>query len=103
MKIVAAVKNARAFLSVQAKSGSFDAFIWQFTEGRTKVNAWKKDSEVPATSPEAVAMSKALRERGFSFVGPTICYAFMQAAGMVNDHRVDCFRYQDLIDQYGQD
>ncbi len=102
VKIIAAVKNARAFLTTQAKYGSFDEYIWKFTEGRTRVNAWKSDAEMPTTSPEAIAMSDDLRGRGFSFVGPTICYAFMQAAGMVNDHRVDCFRYQEIIDQYAQ-
>jgi DNA-3-methyladenine glycosylase I len=100
LKIVAMVKNARAFLSLQAKYGTFDRFIWQFTEGHPKINTWKHASEVPASSNEASAMSKELRYHGFSFVGPTICYAFMQAVGMVNDHTVDCFRYQEIIDQY---
>lgn len=99
LKIVATVKNARAFLTLQAKFGSFDQYIWQFTDGRTKVNTWQSDAEIPSSSPEAEAMSKDLRFHGFSFVGPTICYAFMQAAGMVLDHTVDCFRYQEILDQ----
>jgi len=99
LKIIATVKNARAFLTLQAKFGSFDQYIWQFTDGQTLVNAWKTDAEVPTTSPEAMAMSRDLRYHGFSFVGPTICYAFMQAAGLVLDHTVDCFRYQEIRDQ----
>lgn len=93
LKIESVRTNARAFLKVQEEFGSFDAYIWQFTGGKTIVNKWKKMSEVPATSPESDAMSKDLKKRGFTFVGSTICYAFMQAAGMVNDHTVDCFRY----------
>lgn len=98
MKIEAAIQNARAFLQVQEKHGSFDAFIWQFVDGRTIVNRWKTWREIPATSPESEKMSKALRELGFRFVGPTICYAYMQAVGMVNDHIVDCFRYRELLE-----
>jgi DNA-3-methyladenine glycosylase I len=93
LKIKAAVTNAQAFIKVQAEFGSFDQYIWQFTEGRTKVNAWTHRSQVPATSPESDAMSKDLKKRGFKFVGTTICYAFMQAAGMINDHTTDCFCY----------
>ena len=93
-KIAAAIKNARAFLNVQAEFGSFDAYIWQFVNGQPLINQWHTTSQIPAKSPEAEAMSKDLIKRGFSFVGPTICYAYMQAAGMVNDHLVDCFRYQ---------
>ncbi len=95
-KINAAVKNARAFLAVQAEFGSFDAYIWQFTEGRTIQNAWRTMAELPAFTPESEAMSRDLKRRGFSFVGPTICYAYMQSAGMVNDHIVSCFRYAEL-------
>jgi DNA-3-methyladenine glycosylase I len=92
-KVNGAVQNARAFLEVREEFGSFDAYIWRFTEGRTIVNAWTSMAEVPATSAESDAMSKDLRRRGFTFVGSTICYAYMQAAGMVNDHATDCFRY----------
>ena len=94
LKIEAAVKNARTFLDVQRESGSFDAYIWQFVGGRPKQNARRTMKEVPATSPESDAMSRDLKKRGFTFVGSTICYAFMQATGMVNDHLVDCFRYR---------
>jgi DNA-3-methyladenine glycosylase I len=94
LKIEAAVKNARTFLDVQRESGSFDAYIWQFVGGRPKQNARRSMKEVPATSPESDAMSRDLKKRGFTFVGSTICYAFMQATGMVNDHVVDCFRYR---------
>lgn len=96
LKVNAAVRNARAFLEVQAGSGRFDAYIWQFVDGRPKVNAWRSLSEIPAETDESRAMSKDLKRRGFTFVGPTICYAFMQAVGMVNDHVVDCFRYREL-------
>jgi DNA-3-methyladenine glycosylase I len=93
LKIEAAVANARAFLQVRAEFGSFDRYIWQFVGGQPKVNHWQSLSEVPATSPESDAMSKDLKKRGFKFVGSTICYAFMQATGLVNDHLVTCFRY----------
>lgn len=93
LKVNGVVKNARAFLAVQKEFGSFDAYIWQFVGGRPIVNARQSIREVPAQSPEAEAMSKDLKKRGFTFVGPTICYAFMQAVGMVNDHTVDCFRH----------
>ena len=93
LKIEAAVANARAFLQVQAEFGSFDRYIWQFVGGQPRVNHWQSLSEVPATSPESDAMSKDLKKRGFKFVGSTICYAFMQATGLVNDHLVTCFRY----------
>ena len=96
LKIKATVTNAQAFLDVQAEFGSFDAYIWQFTGGTTVVNSWASRAEVPATSPESDAMSKALKKRGFKFVGSTICYAFMQAAGMCNDHTTDCFRYHEV-------
>ena len=93
LKIASAVRNAKAFLSVQKEFGSFDRYIWQFTGGQPRVNAWRSVQQVPASTAESDAMSKDLKKRGFNFVGSTICYAFMQAVGMVNDHRVDCFRY----------
>ncbi|MFN8529507.1 MAG: DNA-3-methyladenine glycosylase I [Anaerolineae bacterium] len=95
-KINAAVTNAKAFLKVQEEFGTFDRYIWGFVGGKTLVNHWTSMKEVPALSPEAQAMSKDLLKRGFKFVGPTICYAYMQAAGLVNDHTVDCFRYKEV-------
>ncbi len=95
-KIDSAIKNARAFLAVQEEFGKFDRYIWQFTGGRTIVNAWRSLREVPARTRESDAMSKDLKARSFSFVGSTICYAYMQAAGMVNDHVVSCFRYEEV-------
>jgi len=95
LKITSAVQNAKAFLRVQQEFGSFDRYIWQFVGGNTKVNPWKV-RKVPATSAESDAMSKDLKRRGFNFVGSTICYAFMQAVGLVNDHARDCFRYSQL-------
>lgn len=96
LKIAATISNAQAFLQIQADFGSFDKYIWQFTEGETLVNAWTDEKQIPASSPESDAMSRDLRKRGFKFAGSTICYAFMQAAGMVNDHLVDCFRYLEV-------
>jgi DNA-3-methyladenine glycosylase I len=96
LKIAAAIQNAKAFLAVQKEFGSFDAYIWQFVDGRPKKNAWRTLKDIPAQTPESVAMSKDLIRRGFRFVGPTICYAHMQATGMVNDHTVDCFRYDQV-------
>jgi DNA-3-methyladenine glycosylase I len=96
LKIESTIKNARAFLAIQKEFGSFDAYIWQFTGGRTIRHRCRRLADIPATSKESDAMSKDLKLRGFTFVGSTICYAFMQAAGMVNDHLVDCFRYRDL-------
>ena len=96
LKIESAVKNAKAFLAVQEEFGSFDAYIWRFVRGKPKVNAWKTIEDIPAVTPEAAAMSGDLLKRGFSFVGPTICYAHMQATGMVNDHVTSCFRYREL-------
>jgi DNA-3-methyladenine glycosylase I len=96
LKIGAAIKNARAFLTVQQEFGSFDAYIWQFVGGVPRKNACRSMREIPARSAESDAMSKDLQKRGFSFVGSTICYAFMQALGMVNDHVVDCFRYTEV-------
>jgi DNA-3-methyladenine glycosylase I len=95
-KINSAVQNARAFLQVQKECGSFDSYVWGFVGGKTKVNRWKSLKDIPTTTPESEAMSKDLIRRGFRFVGPTICYAHMQATGMVNDHVVSCFRYKQL-------
>lgn len=92
-KIEAAAQNARAFLVIQEEFGSFDTYVWQFVDGKPLVNAWKTINEIPAKTMQSEIMSKELRKRGFNFVGPTICYAHMQATGMVNDHTVDCFRY----------
>jgi DNA-3-methyladenine glycosylase I len=97
LKIESAIRNARAFLKIQEEFGSFDCYIWRFVDGKPFINKWKKMSDLPATSPQSEAMSRDLKSRGFSFVGPTICYAFMQAVGMVNDHTMDCFRYTELI------
>jgi len=96
LKIAAAINNAQRFLEVQKEFGSFDQYIWQFVDGKPIVNKWKTLRQIPATSPESDAMSRDLKARGFKFVGSTICYAFMQAAGLVNDHVVDCFRYWTL-------
>src|SRR5438552_2785576 len=98
LKIAAAIQNAKAFLAVQKEFGTFDVYIWQFVNGRAKQNAWKTFEHVPAKTAESDAMSKDLKRRGFKFVGSTICYAFMQAVGMVNDHVIDCFRHADLQD-----
>lgn len=96
LKIRATVNNAQRFIEVQKEFGTFDQYIWQFTGHKTIHNKWKQLSEIPAKSPESDAMSKDLLKRGFKFVGSTICYAFMQAAGMVNDHLVTCVRYREL-------
>ena len=96
LKVEAARTNARAFLQIVAESGSFDAFIWSFVGAKPIRNSWKSMGEIPATTPESDAMSRALKKKGFKFVGSTICYAFMQAVGMVNDHTIDCFRYKSL-------
>lgn len=96
LKIHSALKNAKAFLDLQEAFGSFDVYIWRFVDGRTIHNRWKTLKEIPAASPESDAMSKDLKKRGFSFVGTTICYAYMQASGMVNDHVVDCFRHKEI-------
>ncbi len=94
LKINAAVTNAKIFLEVQKEYGSFDAFIWSFVKGKPIQNKWKNREDVPAKTDISDEMSKALKKKGFKFVGSTICYAFMQAVGMVNDHTVDCFRYK---------
>lgn len=96
LKIDSAIDNAKAFLVVQEEFGSFDEFIWGFVEGRPKQNAWRSLKEVPPRTMESDAISKELKRRGFRFVGSTICYAFMQAVGMVNDHLVECFRHSEL-------
>lgn len=95
-KIEATVKNAEAFLRLQDDAGSFDEFVWGFVDGRPIHNAWRALDELPASTERSEAMSRALKERGFSFVGPTICYAYMQAAGLVNDHLEGCFRYREV-------
>jgi len=97
LKIASAVQNANAFLKVQDDFGSFDAYIWQFVGGSPIVNSWRSSKQVPARTPESDVMSKDLKKRGFSFVGTTICYAFMQAMGLVNDHLTTCFRYSQLV------
>ena len=96
LKINATITNARAFLQVQKEFGSFDRYIWQFVNGNPIQNSWRKMTDIPSSTHESVAMSKDLKKRGFKFIGATICYAFMQAVGMVNDHVVDCFRYKEL-------
>ncbi len=96
LKIEATVKNAAAFLAVQREFGTFDRYIWQFVGGGPRRNAWAMSKEVPASTPESDAMSRDLRRRWFTFVGSTICYAFMQAVGMVNDHVVACFRHREV-------
>jgi DNA-3-methyladenine glycosylase I len=96
LKIASTVRNAQALLRVQEEFGSFDRYIWQFVDGRPRVNSWKARDRVPASTAESDAMSKALKKREFSFVGSTICYAFMQAVGMVNDHTVPCFRHDEV-------
>jgi len=95
-KLAAAITNARAVLAVQQEFGSLDAYLWQFVDNKPITISWKKADQIPATSPESEAMSRDLIKRGFKFVGPTICYAFMQAAGLVNDHLASCFRYEEV-------
>lgn len=97
LKIASSISNAQAFLDVQRQEGSFDRYIWQFVGGHPKVNKWTQMAEVPARTAESDAMSKDLKKRGFRFVGSTICYAFMQATGMVNDHLTTCFRHAELV------
>lgn len=101
LKITSSIQNAKAFMEVQREFGSFDSYIWQFVWGRVKTNRWRSMKEIPAATPESKAMSEALKSRGFKFVGPTICYAHMQATGMVNDHIVSCFRYRELRSRCG--
>jgi DNA-3-methyladenine glycosylase I len=95
-KLAASITNAREVLAVQKEFGSLDSYLWQFVDNKPMVNAWKRSGQIPASTSESEAMSRALIKRGFKFVGPTICYAFMQAAGLVNDHLASCFRYADL-------
>lgn len=95
-KVAATVSNAKAFLDIQSEHGSFDSFIWQFVDGKPRQNRWRSLKQLPAKTKQSDTMSAALKQLGFKFVGSTICYAFMQAAGMVNDHVVSCFRYREL-------
>ncbi len=99
-KIDATRRNADAFLRLRDRGLDFSGYLWQFTGGKPKVNHWKTLKDIPVSTPESDAMSKALKKDGFSFVGTTICYAFMQAAGMVNDHLVSCFRYNEILENY---
>ena len=96
LKIASAVQNAKAFIRIKEEFGSFDRYIWQFVEGKPMVNSWRLSKQVPAKTPQSDAMSKDLKKRGFNFVGSTICYAFMQAVGIVNDHAKECYRYRQL-------
>lgn len=96
LKISSAVSNAHAFLKIQEEFGSFDSYVWRFVEGRPIRNGWSSISEIPASTPVSDALSRDLKQRGFRFVGSTICYAFMQAVGMVNDHTTDCYRWREL-------
>jgi len=96
LKLASAVSNARAFLKVQEEFGSFDAYLWRFVDGRPIRNAWQGMEEIPANTPLSDALSRDLKKRGFRFVGSTICYSMMQAVGMVNDHTINCFRWQEL-------
>jgi DNA-3-methyladenine glycosylase I len=97
LKIESAISNAKSYLALRERGESFDEFLWQFVDGKTIVNKWKTSKQVPAETKESQAMSKALKAEGFRFVGPTIVYAFMQAVGMVNDHTIDCFRYEECL------
>jgi DNA-3-methyladenine glycosylase I len=101
-KIEGSVKNARAYVALVEREGAFAPFLWSFVADRPRVNRWKEIRQIPAESAESRAMSKALKSNGFTFVGPTICYAFMQAVGMVNDHLVGCFRYEPLVKRAGR-
>jgi DNA-3-methyladenine glycosylase I len=102
LKIASAIKNAELFLAVQKEFGSFDSYVWQFVGGVPRKNSWKRFNQVPARSTESDALSNDLQRRGFKFVGTTICYAFMQAVGMVNDHLTSCFRYAEVAGQVGK-
>jgi DNA-3-methyladenine glycosylase I len=99
MKIEAAVANARALLKVREEFGDFDSYCWRFVDGQPKLNQWRATAQIPSTSPESEVFSKDLKRRGFSFVGPTVMYAYMQSAGLVNDHLVECFRYRELMSE----
>ena len=96
LKVLAAINNAKAFLDIKEERGSFDEFIWQFVDGKPRQNKWKSLKQIPPKTKQSDVMSKVLKDRGFKFVGSTICYAFMQAAGMVNDHVVGCYRYAEI-------
>ncbi len=96
LKVRSAISNAQAFLDIQERYGSFDEYIWQFIGGQPRINRWRRLADIPATTAESDIMSQTLKKAGFNFVGSTICYAFMQATGMVNDHVFDCFRYTEL-------
>ena len=98
LKVMSAIGNARAFLALREECNSFSGYLWQFVEGRPVDNRWPQASQVPTVTPQAEVMSRDLKHRGFSFVGPTICYAFMQAVGMVNDHTLDCFRHREILE-----
>lgn len=98
LKVRSAICNARHFLAIQAHYGSFATYLWQFVDGKPQVNAWRTQEECPTTSPQANALARDLKQRGFTFMGPTVCYAYMQAVGLVNDHLLDCFRRQEIID-----
>jgi DNA-3-methyladenine glycosylase I len=100
LKINAAIQNAQAFIIIQHEFGSFDTYIWQFVGGKPILNAWTTGNDIPAETEVSRKISKDLLQRGFHFVGPTICYAFMQAVGLVNDHTTDCFRYQEILNLY---
>ena len=102
LKIASVITNARAFIEIQSEFGSFNKYIWSFVDGKPKINEWKSLGDLPANTPESDVMSKDLKKRGFKFVGTTICYAFMQAVGMVNDHTMDCFRYREIIAGYNR-
>jgi len=97
LKVNAAITNAKAFLEIQKEQGRFDQYIWSFVQGQTIQNHWQQFNQVPVLTAESEQMSKSLKQKGFKFVGPTICYAYMQAVGMVNDHTVDCFRHKQLV------
>jgi DNA-3-methyladenine glycosylase I len=97
LKIISAVDNAKAFIKIRNEFGSFNQYIWTLTGNKPMMNAWVRPEDIPSQTPESICMSKDLKKRGFKFVGPVICYAFMQAVGMVNDHLIDCFRSQELM------
>lgn len=101
LKVASAVVNAQSFLETQSEFGGFDKFIWQFVDGKPKQNKWRSQGQVPASTRESDAMSRELKKRGFKFVGTTICYAYMQAVGMVNDHTTNCFRHAELFGNKG--
>jgi len=102
LKLDSTVSNARAFLKVQKEFGTFDRYVWRFVNGRPRINRWRGLGEIAPRTPESDALSKDLRQRGFRFVGSTICYAFMEAVGMVNDHLITCFRYKEILELAGK-